>query len=282
MANKNMVLWDNFRCAWMRNKRKIMLRKWIFLLILCVVGLAGCGGSLKETPAVAEPFLSPTAEGSQSVTVMPPQPVPTSVISVYAFPTSIDPEGEYLFYLHGKIIEDQGLPAISTEYGEYEYQAILEALERYGYIVISEQRVADTDGKEYASRVAGQVTLLLVAGVPPEQITVVGASKGAGIAVYVSHALANSKINYVLLSICHPDNVQGFIQDGITLSGNVLSIYDASDRLAGSCQELFSFSEGKGINRYEEVVLEIGTGHGILYQPLIEWVLPTVEWGRKR
>ena len=61
----------------------------------------------------------------------------------------------------------------------------------------------------------------------------------------------------------------------------MLSIYDANDELAGSCQELFSFSEGKGIDDYEEVVLEIGTGHGILYQPLIEWVLPTAEWGRK-
>jgi hypothetical protein len=259
-----------------------MLRKRIILLILCATGLAGCRGVLSGASAVAEPNLSPSDESMPSVTITRSPPASPSVASVYAFPASIDPGAEYLFYLHGKIIEDQGLPAVSTEYGEYEYQAILEALERYGYIVISEQRRADTDSVEYASRVAGQVTLLLVAGVPPEQITVVGASKGAGIAIYASHALANSMINYVFLSICHPDNVNNFIQDGITLYGNVLSIYDASDRLAGSCQELFSFSEGKGINRYEEVVLEIGTGHGILYQPLIEWVLPTAEWGRKR
>ncbi len=243
--------------------------------------LAGCS-TTQDTNLSVVLTETVTITEEADATVLTQLPLtPSSILSAYAFPTSIDPDAEYLFYLHGKIIEDQGLPAISPEYGVYQYQTILETLEGYGYVVISEQRGTDTDGKEYASRVAGQVTMLLVAGVPPEHITVVGASKGAGIAVYISHALANSIINYVLLSICHPDNVQGFIQDGTNLYGNVLSIYDASDVLAGSCQELFDFSEGRGINRYEEVVLDIGTGHGILYQPLIEWVLPTVEWGRK-
>lgn len=256
------------------------LAKITFLAALTIF-LVGCGFTQASTSSVTlteSVMVTDDVDGSVSTQT---SPTPTSILSAYAFPTSIDPDAEYLFYLHGKIIEDQGLPAISPEYGEYQYQAILESLEGYDYIVISEQRGMETDGKEYASRVAGQVTMLLVAGVPPEHITVVGASKGAGIAVYVSHALANRKINYVLLSICHPDNVQGFIQDETNLSGNVLSIYDASDVLAGSCQELFAFSEGRGINRYEEIVLNIGTGHGILYQPLIEWVLPTVEWGRK-
>ncbi len=30
--------------------------------------------------------------------------------------------------------------------------------------------------------------------------------------------------------------------------------------------------------RHEELILNIGTGHGILYKPLDEWILPTVEW----
>lgn len=252
------------------------------LLIAWVIVLVGCSTPQTVNPSVVSPVTLKDTESVDLPVSTPTIPTPTSVLAAYAFPQFIDPDAGYLFYLHGKIIEDQGFPAVSPDYGEYEYQAILEALERYDYVVISEQRRTDTDSIEYARRVAGQVTMLLVAGVPPEQITVVGASKGAGIAVYVSHALANNKINYALLSICHPDNVQGFMQNEITLSGNVLSIYDASDELAGSCQELFAFSEGRGINRYEEVVLDIGMGHGILYQPLIEWVLPTVEWGRKR
>lgn len=248
------------------------------LILLCAICMVACtpGAASGPAPESVEATLS-----SPTLIPIPPQPTPSSVASAYAFPTSIDPEAEYLFYLHGKIIEDQGLPAISPEYGEYEYAAILEALQGYDYVVISEQRAANTDGIEYAHRVAGQVTMLLVAGVKPEAITVVGASKGAGIAIYVSHFLANETVNYVLLSICNPDTVQELIENEITLYGNVLSIYDSSDALAGSCQELFAFSEGKGIDDTEERVLNIGTGHGILYQPLIEWVLPTAEWGHE-
>ena len=262
-----------------------MHSKRLLPMLIFAVFIAGCGNAGNGTPQAylpeftATPLASPTH--TNPATPVPTWPVSTDWLDAYAFPASIDPEAEYLFYLHGRIIEDQGLPAISPDFGEYEYEAILEALQAYNYVVISEQRVANTDGVEYAGRVSGQVMELLAAGVPAEKITVVGASKGAWIAIYVSHLLANDDINYVLLSICHPDTVQEMIQNEITLYGNLLSIYDSGDALAGSCLELFSFSDGHGIARYDEVVLDIGTGHGILYQPLIEWMLPTVEWGRR-
>ncbi len=195
----------------------------------------------------------------------------------YEFPDSIDPTQRYMFYLHGKIIEDQGILAISPDYGEYEYEAILDALSGHGFIVISEQRPKDTDSIAYAKRVKQQVQTLLEAGVPARNITVVGASKGAWIAVFVSHLLENDKVNFVIMGLCHPDAVAYFIHDQIVLHGNVLSIYDSVDQYAGSCQEYFSFSE---LTNSDEIVLEIGTGHGILYQPLDAWVLPTVEWAR--
>lgn len=78
---------------------------------------------------------------------------------------------------------------------------------------------------------------LYQAGVPAKHITVVGASKGAGITIYISHMLANNEVNYVLLAICNPDNLKAFNHDQVFLYGNVLSIYDSSDELAGSCQE---------------------------------------------
>jgi hypothetical protein len=196
----------------------------------------------------------------------------------YEFPQVIDPSLRYLFYLHGKIIEDQGLPAIDPEYGEYEYMAILEKFAEYGFVVTSEQRPKNTDGAIYAKKIADQVTQLLKAGVPATHITVVGASKGAGITILVSNMLENENINYVLLAICHPDNVKELIQSDISLYGNVLSIYDSVDELAGSCQGLSSFSERKGLARNDEIVLNIGIGHGILLKPLDEWVLPTIQW----
>lgn len=193
----------------------------------------------------------------------------------YEFPGSIDPSQQYMFYLHGKILEDQGLPAISPEYGEYEYEAILETLSGHGFVVISEQRPKDADGFAFAKRVRKQVDALIEAGLPAENITVVGASKGAAIAVLISHLLGNEKVNFVLLGSCHPDTVDEFMKDQVRLVGNVLSIYDSIDRWAGSCQEFFSFSE---LANSDEIVLEIGTGHGILYQPLDAWIIPTVEW----
>jgi hypothetical protein len=183
-----------------------------------------------------------------------------------------------MFYLHGKIIEDQGIPAISPDYGEYEYLPILEKLSSYGFVVISEQRPKNTEPAEYARKISMQVEELLKAGVPAGNISVVGASKGAGIAILVSYLLENREINYVIRGICDPASVEGLIQNNIFLYGNVLSIYDSTDQQAGSCRKLFTFSEGKGISRYNEVILNVGTGHGVLYKPLDEWVLPAVHW----
>jgi putative hemolysin len=209
-------------------------------------------------------------------------PTPTISLAGFAFPTPIDPQQRYLFYLHGKIIEDQGLPAVSPDFGEYEYGAILQALSEGRLRVISEQRPKDTDPLQYAQYVAGQVNTLLEAGVPPENITVVGASKGGGIAIYVSNMLKNEQVNFVPMAICSPETVAALIDEQVVLYGNVLSIYDSADDLSGSCADLFAYSEGKGLSRHEEIVLQVGTGHGILYQPLDEWVMPVLEWAGGR
>jgi hypothetical protein len=238
--------------------------------------VVGCGSnpnatSISEaTPLPQVSSISPTSTAQQLS--------PVFDLSKYAFPVSIDPTRHYLFYLHGRIIEEQGIPAISPDFGEYEYQAILEKLGSYGFVVISEQRSKNTDSIAYANRVKDQVSILLDSGVPAKNITVVGASQGAAITVYVSHFLANEEVNFVIMAICNPDEVNVFLQGQIFLYGNVLSIYDSVDELGGSCQALFSFSKGKGISRYEEVVLHVGTGHGILYKPLDVWIMPVVRW----
>jgi hypothetical protein len=245
----------------------IMKQTLIFLFAIFI--LAGCGQAelaitLAPTVIVTAPM--PTAIPKPSVT--------TSIISelsAYAFPASIDPSKQYLFYLHGKIIEDQGVHAVSPDFGEYEYEAILKKLSDYDFIVISEQRPKNTDGAEYAKKVVKQVTVLLKDGVPAANITVVGASKGAGIAIDVSHLLENEEINFVIMGICNPDEVDFLKQNQTNLYGNILSIYDSVDELAGSCQEIFALSEGRGLARHDEIVLHVGTGHGILYKPLDEW-----------
>ena len=88
----------------------------------------------------------------------------------------------------------------------------------------------------------------------------------------------NEDLNFVILGDCHLDTVNGFLQARMNLYGNVLAIYDSSDEFAGSCRALFHFSKGRGLSSFDEIVLEIGTGHGILYQPLDDWIIPAVQW----
>jgi CubicO group peptidase (beta-lactamase class C family) len=246
--------------------RTKILAIWVILSLI----LPGCQPTQTATPfsATGAPAPTPTTAGA------------TPAIETFAFdfPQSIDPTRQYLFYLHGQIIEDQGVHAVSPQFGEYAYEAILNNLQAYGFTVISEARPKDTNVEAYAQKIAAQVTTLLDANVPPGQITVVGASKGSYMAAVASHLLQNPDLNFVLLASCAPEMVAGWKQAQMILFGNILSIYDSVDDLAGSCQEIFALSEGRGIARYEELVLQIGSGHGILYQPLEAWVLPTVEW----
>jgi len=244
----------------------------VFISILIVSFFAGC--------RIATPASSNTE--TISVTSTASYTSDSSLfLTQYVFPASIDPSKRYLFYLHGKIIEDQGIPAVSSDYGEYEYKTILEKLASHGFTMISEQRQKNTDGMEYAERVSRQVTELLDAGVPAKNITVIGASKGAAITIAISNILANKELNFVLMGTCDPETIQLYKQQGVFLFGNVLTIRDVVDEFSGSCQELFAFSEGK-IARHEELLLNIGTGHGILYKPLDEWILPAVQWADQK
>ena len=247
--------------------------RWMILFLL----LAGCKPTSTTTPLPATATKLATT-GTPAPTPLA-SPKPMDELAAYAFPESIDPAKQYLFYLHGKIVEDQGIHAVSETYGEYEYVAILEKLQADDFIVISERRPKNA-GLEYANKTLEQINRLLEAGVPPENITVIGASKGAYFAATVSHLLKDPKLNYVLLGFCDPKTVEELAQNRTYLYGNVLAIYDSVDEYAGSCQELFTLSEGAGIAQHSEIVLHIGTGHGILYKPLDDWIIPTVEWAR--
>lgn len=259
--------------------RAVVLRMAMLALVAAVLPCCAAPPSPSgQPPTLTGPAPLPAMDATSTRVTSTPSPSDV-IASRYSFPAEIDPTKRYMFYLHGKIIEDQGLPAISPQFGEYKYEEILRALEDNGFVVIGEQRARNSDADRYARRVVGQVSALLSHGVPPGSITVVGASKGAAIATMVSSVLGNPDVNYVLLGACDPGGIEAWEQQGVVLSGNVLSIYDASDvEYAGSCEDLFALSEGEGLGRHEELVLHVGTGHGILYVPLKEWIEPTVRW----
>ena len=252
----------------------VYLRATIITLVL--FSSARC--TLATTSLTSSEAPTPTLQPSPRPTEIP-RLTPTSSLTTYAFPQEIDPAAKYLFYLHGGIIEEQGIPAISPDFGEYEYEEILAALQSHGFVVISEQRPKGANVQAYAQALVGQVDQLIAAGVPPSSITVVGASKGAIIAAQASSLIPYANVNYVLLGSCHSEMIQEWAAAGWTLNGNVLSIYDSADEeFAGSCLDLFACSEDHGLGRHEEIVLQVGTGHGVLYQPLEEWITPTVRW----
>jgi hypothetical protein len=189
-------------------------------------------------------------------------------------PDKIDTRARYLFYLHGLIIENEGIRPVSPRFGVYEYEEILETFKRKGFIVISEARQKGTDPEQYAAKVVGQIKNLLAAGVPPRSITVVGASRGGGIAIIASTLLKNRHVKFVIMAACGDWDV--YRKLGIDLWGEILSIYDIKDDMAGTCSGFFK--QSKGISKKKEVVLKLGLGHGILYRPLKEWVDLVTEW----
>lgn len=190
-------------------------------------------------------------------------------------PDEIRPDHDYLFYLHGQIIEDQGVRPEHPEFGVYEYEAILGALAEEGFEVISEPRPPRTDGREYARKVVRQIESLLSAGLPAERISVVGFSKGGGIAVAVSSLLGNDRVSFAFLGTC-AKRIQN--PPRLELKGRILSIYEASDPVAGSCKELFSGNVvAPGL---EELEIHVGGGHGAFYRPAPAWIDPVVDWVR--
>jgi hypothetical protein len=97
----------------------------ILTVLLMEVALSGCAA----IPPAGKQALAPTDKAT----------VPRSPIS------SASKEKRYLFYLYEKIIEDQGIPAISPECGEYQHQAILDRLSGSGFEIISEKRPKNTE-----------------------------------------------------------------------------------------------------------------------------------------
>lgn len=194
----------------------------------------------------------------------------------YEFLENKEIDGKYLFYIHGKIIEDQGVNAESEVYGLYQYNEILSKFKEYGFFVISEVREKNTDPEKYAIKVINQIQKLIDEGVSPKNITVVGVSKGSVISMLISSQLKNKEVNFVLIANCNDWVKENFDVD---LYGNILSIYESSDKIGQSCNSIFSSSTG--LNKSKELKLDLGIGHGIIYKPFEEWMLPTIEWQKE-
>lgn len=87
--------------------------------------------------------------------------VTLGLLAIYVFSSAMYQEGflrqstlinkRFLFYLHGRIVEEQGAEAVSEQFGPYAYREILQAFSDRGFSVRSEVR-ENTDVHEYADR----------------------------------------------------------------------------------------------------------------------------------
>jgi len=182
-----------------------------------------------------------------------------------------------VFYLHGKIVENQGSHAVDTINGNgaYKYFDIIDSLKKRNFTVISAIRKPNTNVTAYAQAVAGQVDSLLKKNIKPQNITVIGASKGSIIAMYVSGYVKNKDVNYVFMGACD-EEIYNKCPD-IRYYGNILSIYEKSDSLNGSSCEKFRNRSGT-VSRYKEIALNTGLKHGFMFRPVSEWLNPATKW----
>ncbi len=190
-------------------------------------------------------------------------------------PNSVNTSDSFLFYLHGGVVQAQGIPAVSEYFGAYEYLAILDSLSNYQMMIISEVRSKDTEIEEYGQKVFLQVDSLLDMGILPQNITVVGASLGAYMTVEAAIRVNNPSVNYVLIGLCSDSALDHFEKYNGKLIGNYLSIFESSDS-KGSCSALFKTLPME--STFTEIRLNMGIDHSFLFKPYNEWVKPMMSW----
>jgi hypothetical protein len=178
-----------------------------------------------------------------------------------------------IIYLHGQIIEESGPTPTHPRWGLYDYPGVVEVLGARGAKVLSEIRPRGTSAADYAGTTVEQIERLIAEGVSPERIVVVGFSKGGAITLHVSRLLQRPQIRYVTLAAC-----SSWLQSHgqFEISGQIFSVYEKSDELAGSCRDLAENS--LGISSFDEIEITTGKEHGAFYQPNPLWVEPVLNW----
>ena len=96
--------------------------------------------------------------------------------------SAIDPRARYVLYLHGRIVQEQGIPwPRSGRFGFYEHEGILAQLRRSGFVGESKIRPRDATIDGSVAQVANRLRGLLAGGVPAKHLTVSSASMDGGI-----------------------------------------------------------------------------------------------------
>ncbi|MCR9085843.1 MAG: hypothetical protein NXH97_03765 [Rhodobacteraceae bacterium] len=192
------------------------------------------------------------------------------------FPDRFTPDHRYIIYVHGRIIETEGIDPVSERFGRYEYTQIVDALAQGDAAVIAPVRKGDTDAFAYADHLAAQIERMVAQGVSPEHITLAGFSKGGYIILLTANRLQNPSVRYVVMAGCVAGIVDGSDANADGLQGAVLSMVEAADDLGFSCAPLFSRNPQLAYVR--DVTFQAGTGHGFFYRADPAWIAEVLSW----
>jgi len=189
------------------------------------------------------------------------------------FPSEINADERYVFYSHGFIVEGTNPTPIHNEYGTYDFPMIKRRLfEIGGFNLIAHHRPENIDIEKTVNTFESWVNTLLNAGVEPSDIVLIGFSRGSLITALTSSRFKDRGIKTVLMAVCFNGDVE--TDPPIQLGGNLLSIYETSDR-AGNCNKLASRSR---LDTFDEIEISTGRSHGAFYSPLEEWLRPIRNW----
>ncbi len=178
---------------------------------------------------------------------------------------------QHLFYSHGYIVEGENPRPAHPRYGVYDFPAIVAALERPGRVVHARHRPAGQSVDAHARVLADEVRALLQQGVRPEQIVLLGFSRGGVISLKASEYLQQPRLRLVLLASCF----SGLARRGFQPVGQLYSLYESSDSV-GSCRPLLQ--QWPDLHLQEERNIHTGLAHGAFFQPRAEWLDILAGW----
>jgi hypothetical protein len=122
-------------------------------------------------------------------------------------PEKVDPAKHYLIYLHGGWPEIRPITDPHPKHGLFDYEGVLAGLAVQDFEVISELRREKTNLRRYArTSVIPQITALIEKGVPANQITIAGFSKGGNMVLVLSVLAKLPELNFVNMAGCGTGN----------------------------------------------------------------------------
>lgn len=186
------------------------------------------------------------------------------------------PDDRYIIFLHNRFLETNSLEDEHPKYGKVDYHGIVQQFEKAEFEVLSKIRKGENiNATEYADSVIVLIDSLISLGIPEQNITIVGISKGGYIAQYVATEAKQEDLNYVFVGAFNLRDVQDIPQ--IQFSGNVLNIYEKSDPYSDPAITRVQTTKRR-MGHFKDLEINTGLNHGFIFVPRKEWIEPTIEW----